>query len=372
MCTFRVSTRCLALVMILGLAVVLPSCSDGPTSPDRPLPNAENRIVGLELSVPPEIAPDATVQLTVKAIKADRSVEDVTTQSQWIVTNGRTPSPSAPAILVVDSAGRARALDRGEVFVSARFAGLEASAHALILPPGTFRFSMTIQDGYLGLAGVAISITEGVGEGLRALTNDDGSFHVFGVSGAFRWRATKQGYVDLIRQETLAEHSRFDGLLQMTPSRARDNFAGSYTLTLSTQCALSPELFPTAARQRTYTARVVQSDSYLTVNLTGADFVLHRDSFTGIENGAGDSFSGQISSTGEVVFFISYYHGSYAVAERLGSAVLLIDGRGNAVASGDRIFGTMVGSIGLSSTPGYPFGLVVAKCATDRFEMVRR
>ena len=251
MCTVRVSARCLALMTILGLAVVLPSCGDGPTSPDRTLPNPGNRIVRLELSVPPEIAPDATVQLTVKATKADGSVEDVTTQSQWIVTNGRTPDSSTPAILVVDSAGRARALDRGEVFVSARFAGLEALAQALILPPGTFRFSRTIQDGHLGLAGVAISITEGVGEGLRALTHDDGSFHVFGVSGAFRWRATKEGYVDLIRQEKVAQHFRSAEILQMTPSTPRDNYAGSYTLTLSTQCALSPELFPTAARQRT-------------------------------------------------------------------------------------------------------------------------
>ena len=110
----------------------------------------------------------------------------------------------------------------------------------------------------------------------------------------------------------------------------------------------------------------------MTVYLTGADFVLHDDSFSGRQNGSGDWFSGQISSTGQVVFFIGYYFGSYAVAERLGSVVLLIDGRVNAVASGDRISGTMVGSIGISSTPGYPFGPVVAKCATDRFEMVRR
>ena len=254
MYAFRASARCLALMTILGLAVVLPSCGDSPTSPrsravgtrgksDRRTPSCRS---------PPEIAPDATVQLTVKATKADGSVEDVTAQAQWVVTNGRTPSPSASAILVVDSAGRARALERGEVFVSARFAGLEAVAQALILPPGTFRFSMTIHDGHLGLPGVAISVTEGVGEGLRATTNDDGSFHVFGVSGAFRWRATKEGFSDLIRQEKIAEHSRFAGVLQMTPSRARDDYTGTYTLTISTQCALSPEVFPASRTSNSY------------------------------------------------------------------------------------------------------------------------
>ena len=248
--------------------------------------------------------------------------------------------------------------------MSARFAGLEASAQALILPPGTFRFSMTIHDGHLGLAGVAISVTEGVGEGLRAETNAEGLFHLFGVNGAFRWRATKEGFSDLIRQERIAEHSRNVGVLQMTPSRARDDYSGTYTLTISTQCALSPELFPAAARQRTYTAKVVQDGSYLSVDLTGADFVEH--------NGAGRWFGGQISSTGQVVFHPGYYFGDYAIAERLGSVVLLVEGTVNAVVIGDRISGTMVGHIGIASNPAYPFGPVVTKCATDQFEMVRR
>ena len=110
----------------------------------------------------------------------------------------------------------------------------------------------------------------------------------------------------------------------------------------------------------------------MTVRLTGADFVLHKDSSFGQENGSGDWFAGQISSTGQVTLSPNFYWGSYAIAERLGSVILLIDGSVNAVASGNRISGTMMGHIGISSTPGYPFGPVVAKCATDRFEMVRR
>ena len=352
------------MMTILGLAVLLPSCGDGPTSPDRPPSVAGLQVVGLELSVPPEIAPDETVQLMLKAIKSDKSVEDVTSQAQWTVANGRTPNLSTSAILTVDSAGRARAIARGEVFVSARFAGLQATASALILPPGTFRFSLTIRDGHIGLAGVAISVTEGVGQGLQALTNADGSFHVFGVSGRIRWRATKEGYSDLNRQENIVQHSRFDGFLEMAPIRGRDDYAGLYTVTISTQCALSAEQFPSAARQRTYTASVVQHDSYLTVSLTGADFVQH--------NGSGDWFGGQVSSTGQVVFYLGFYFGDYAIAERLGSAVLLVDGMVNGVASGGRIFGSMAGYIGIASNPAYPFGPVGTRCATDRFEMVRR
>jgi hypothetical protein len=104
----------------------------------------------------------------------------------------------------------------------------------------------------------------------------------------------------------------------------------------------------------------------LDVTLTGADFVVHNES--------GNIFGGQISSTGEVVFWLGFYWGDYAIAERLGPVALLVDGIASARGTGDRISGTMEGYAYVASSPTYPFqtSLSSPRCPTDRFELIRR
>lgn len=362
------SPRRLLVLMAATAAAAALACGEGPTRPVSPPGSGPpaNAIVRLDLSAPPEIAPGETVQLTLKTVRADGSVENITGQAQWVVTNLRTQTPETSVILEVSSSGLASAKDRGEVSVSARFAGWETIARVLVLPPGTFHFAGKLSDGPLAVRDATVSISEGVGAGLAGLTGADGSFHIFGVSGSFIWRATKAGYADLIRRATIAGHTRNLGLYRMAPSAARDDYTGTYDLTISTrpECSSSPELFPAVARQRAYMATIKQTASELVVTLTGGDFVLH--------NGSGNTFVGEMSSTGEAVFWLGFYWGDYAIAERLGPVALLFDGIAFATGTGDGISGRMDGYAYIASTPTYPFERTSARCPTDRFELVRR
>ena len=330
-----------------------------------PITPPPNSIVRLTLSVPPEIEPGGTVQLTVNAHRADGSVENVTSQTQWLVTNTKVSSSSASTVLSIDSAGLAHARDRGQVLVTAAFAGIKAFASVMVVPPGTFLYSMTLQDGPVGLRDASVTVTEGVGTGLTAVTDEHGTFHLFGVSGRIRWRATKDGYLDFTAMADVARHSPNAGnYYQMTPRGPREDLTGMYTLTITARadCA-QVAAFPSIARQRTYTASVAGADSSFTVRLSGAEFVPHNDS--------GDWFAGQISSTGEAVFWLNFYFGAWAIVERLNGAAILFDGVVHARGSAERISGNMDGRMHVAA-PVYPFQPITATCATDRFEMVRQ
>lgn len=350
------------VVVLTSWVVVLASCDDRPTGPSRP---PAPTISHIALSVPPQMAPGDTVQFTASAHKTDGSVENVTSQAQWLVTNTQLQDPSASQVLMVDSTGLASARDRGEVLVTVGFGGRQASSSVLVLPAGTFRHSVRLMDGPLGLSGVVVEVIEGIGAGLSAVTDESGTFQLFGLSGLVRWRAKKNGYLELTRREPVNSHSRSPGLLQMTPSDPQHDHTGTYTLTITTQaqCGSTSGSFPDDARTRTYTAHVRHDDAYLSVQLSGAEFVVH--------NGSGDAFGGQISSSGEAVFWMGFYNGDYSIAERLGTVSVLFDGMARARGDKDKISGTMEGYAYIGS-PAYPFARSTTRCPTDRFEMVRR
>ena len=360
-----VRSRRVVAVAGAGLVLLFASCDKSPTSPRpprQPGPPPMVSTVRIELLAPPEIAPDETVQLTANATKSDGSVENVSSQAQW--------TSATSEVLQLGSTGLATGRNRGEVFVTVRFGGLSATARIIVLPKGTFRLSGTVHEGgFVYLENVTVTVTSGVGEGLTAVTNVDGGYVLYGVSGLVKLHARREGYVDVVDQVPVTAH-RDQFFLMMVPNRPLVDLRGTYTLTISTQsaCPLAPRPFPDAARRRSYTANVTQDGGWLSVVLTGADFIVH--------DGDWNDFVGRVTSTGEVRFYISptyYDYGrQFDIAERFGDTALLIRGNVSTKATPELISGTLEGEILIAQGASPPFESYSSRCPAALFEMVRR
>ena len=254
--------------------------------------------------------------------------------------------------------------------MTVRFGGLSATARIIVLPKGTFRLSGTVYEGgILKLENVTVTVTSGVGEGLTAVTNVDGRFVLYGVSGLVKLHARREGYVDGGTQVHVTRHGdHYD--LGLSANRPLVDLSGTYTLTISSQSAC-PAAFPDAARRRSYTASVKQNKDNccaggLSVVLTGADFIVHS---------GWSEFHGRVISTGEARFYITRYDlddRQFDIAERFGDTALLVRGEVSAKATPELISGTLAGEILIAQGASPPFEIYSSRCPAALFEMVRR
>jgi hypothetical protein len=359
-------SRQLAICAAIGLVLALASCDDSPTSPRPPPPPgqpAPATVVRIELVAPPEIAPGESVQLTANAVKSDGSVENVSSQAQWMPTD----SP----VVQVSSTGLATGNNRGEAFVSARFSGRSANARIFVLPKGTFRLAGTIKESGFGIANVTVTVIAGVGEGLTTLSGFGGSYVLYGVSGPVHLQLKKDGYRNATQQLDVTAHRTAD--FDIVADRPRKDYSGTYTLTISA-ASPCPFAFPDAAKSRVYTANVAQDGGRLTVTLSDADFI--------VTNGNGNRFFGFVDLTDTITFPIGaafdfyyyYYSGHFDIVERFSATALMVNGTVTARGTPQLISGTLLGAILISSRASAPFLPYSSRCHsnTHGFEMVRR
>jgi hypothetical protein len=144
------------------------------------------------------------------------------------------------------------------------------------------------------------------------------------------------------------------------------DYTGGYALVISA-VSCSPG-FPEQAKQRMYNARIEQTGRNLRVRLSGADFLL----------GSGN-FSGEVSPTGEVRFFIReadfYYYTPHELAERFtSSSALFVTGDIRTRATATGIAGTLSGRFTLMQGVAVPFMQTLGTCVAEahRFELVRQ
>jgi len=304
--------------------------------------------------------------LTANAIKSDGSVENVSNTAVWVLSDA--------SVLTVSSTGLATGIGRGEASVSARFGGRSANARILVLPKGTFRLSGIIRESGFGIGNVTLTVISGTGQGLTTLSSVNGSYAFYGVSGPVRILAKKDGYLDGTQQLDVPANRTYD--FEMAPERARTDYRGTYTLTISAPSCRNPTgTFPDAARRRVYTANVAQEGARLTVTLTDADFI--------VTNGRGNSFVGFVDITEVIRFSISeafdfyyyfYYRGDFDIAERFNDTALLVAGTASGRGAPALISGTLNGSVLIArgSTPRFAPFSSTCHSETHGFEMARR
>ena len=226
----------LRAAVVLGILLSAASCdrNRNPTSP--PLQPPTSAVVRLELEAPAEIPPGESAQLTANAVKADGSVENVSSRAVW------TASP----ILQISASGLATAGSRGEAFISVQYQGRAASARIFVLPRGTFRLSGTIKEDTLGVPGVSVTVISGVGEGLTTTSDVGGNYALYGVSGTVRIQIKREAYLEGIHEVSATAHRTAD--FNIVPERPRADYRGNYRLTIT--AAPSCRSLPESARVR--------------------------------------------------------------------------------------------------------------------------
>ena len=350
-------------VVLMALGVVLASCDDsnpptGPQPPGGPPSPPTPTVVRIEVSAPGQVAPGESVQLSAQAVKSDGSREDISSRAQW--------SSSVPGILDVSPSGLAGGRQPGESLVSARLDGRTATVRVFVLPTGTFRLSGETHEFGRALPEVSIEVLDGTGAGLKTVSDQNGRYVLYGVSGAIRLQVKKDGFFNRVEQMSVTSHATRN--LGLEADSGYDTYNGTYTLTVTAVPSCSGA-FPDAARRRVYTAHVLQSRTSLVVQLGDADFILTQ--------GYGNGFGGY-SSLGKVFFdlrkgdfYYYYFVPEYQLVERLSpTSAIVVYGFGEGAGPASHLRGRL-GTIAVTSrltAPHHPF---VAWCNAD-FELVRR
>ncbi|HXG72560.1 MAG TPA: carboxypeptidase-like regulatory domain-containing protein [Gemmatimonadaceae bacterium] len=356
---------CRAAAFLVSIGLALAACDRKPptTPPPPPVGPAPVQTVRLEIVAPAEIEPGESVQLTANAIKSDGSVENVSSQARW--------SPTNSPILQLSPTGLATGIGRGYLFVTAVFANRSVGARILVLPRGTFVLTGNIKESGFGVPGVAVTVISGIGTGLTTLTNLNGDYVLYGVSGPVQIQLKKEGYLTTARQVDVAAHGTRD--FELAIEGTRKNYAGRYTLTISTNepCRSKSGILPEEAKRRVYTANVTQDAGRLTVLLTDADFI--------VTNGFGNRFFALMDPLDTMTATIGnasdyyYYTGHFDIVERLSATTLMVQGTVTAKGTPQGISGTLNGAFLTSNRPTAPFLPSAASCySTHGFEMVRR
>ena len=352
----------IVLALFVGLGAFV-SCDKRSSSITGPTSTGNK--VRLEIVAPPTIEPGASVQLRANLIHSNGSVEDVSGQVDWASTD--------PGVIAVSATGVAASVERGEATITVRYQTFASdSTRIMVIPAGTFRLGGRITDGAFPLQDVTLTVTAGIGERLRVISNANGVYNIYGVRGPVSIRAAKDGYLDRNDELDVVEHRSLD--FEMTPRGRRLDLEGVYVLTL--EAAGCAERLVENARRRVYEARVDQEGQALAVRLSGADLV--------VVEGHGDRFGGAIGPDNVVTFkigesFFMYY--DYYTSPQPGlvervteSTTLAVNGRVRAKGTSTAISGTLVGTIGLVPSITPPFWPFSAYCHSDqhRFDMQRR
>jgi hypothetical protein len=284
------------------------------------------------ITAPYAIAPGQTVSFVATASLSDGTTQDYTGKVVWSAF-------PASVLSITRDTGVATALAAGDVTIAATSGmggpGRQAQVTRTVVPPNTYRLTGTVLESRLPVQGATVGVVSGIGAGLAATTDYDGSYRLYGVAGVIQVKVTKPGYGDLVKTFTSTQDDVLD-FPETHQTAAMPSLAGIYTLTLTADpgCPTTPgrvDALPADFRQpRNYTVSVTQDGPALTVKLTDSAIMPRENQFTGrVEpdaiafdvgfgsygNGLDDGVAEQLSSTQWFVF------GGQEHAQRSGGAM---------------------------------------------------
>lgn len=243
----------------LGVFVLLLTSACGadhspmPTSPAPALP-ADVRLISVRISGPASVAPGSTAEYAAIAQYSDGSTKDVTAEASW------TPNNKAQFPIYFTTAGIAEAVTYGEQEIGAQYystltlsgsAGwTSARLTVLAVGPGTYKFGGTVLNSRGGvIGGAVIEVLSGTGKGLKATTDSEGRYALFGVAGAIRVRTTAEGFAEDVQDLNVIQNEVAP--LSLTPLADPVDVSGNWTLTVTPASGCRAGL-PDVAKNRTY------------------------------------------------------------------------------------------------------------------------
>jgi hypothetical protein len=199
----------------------------------------------------------------------------------------------------------------------------------------------------------------------ETFTDGGGGYRLYGVPPDAEFSISRDGYVPVKTQHTIADHAALDFELQLVEPRPQ--LAGTYTLTIAIDgpCGNSRPL-PEALQQRTYTATIEQSGARLDVTLSGAQFAIDA-------HGHGNRFQGRVEpdgvnftlSNGDIYYyyFYSYFFKAHPdIAERLpDQSVLVVRGTARTAITPAGMSGTLHGGV-VHYGAQFPSAHYIASC----------
>jgi Carboxypeptidase regulatory-like domain len=337
-----------ALSLVLTMACGGDSTVRPPTTPTSTNPT----LVSFSVQGPSTVPPGRTAQAKAVARFSDGSERDVTAEARWTATSNK---------VAIGAAGMLTGLALGRTTIRATYMFRDASLTIIVEPDGTFILRGNVTEpGNVAVEDAAVEVLSGPSS--QVTTNYVGFYELFGVSGTFNLRVSKQGYVDETRTLTVTQDQTQD--VQIRPRSQPAAVAGIYSVTLTASPSCSK--LPAEAQTRTYTADVAQDVARLLITLRDASFVTDQ-------HGLRNTFTGKVFGN-TVTFSIGgggyYYYYSFGGPGRVqellsGGQTLGIWGTMTAPAIPQSISGTLTG--GLTLNQGTRF---IAACSASDNQVV--
>ena len=227
----------------------------------------------------------------------------MTAEARWTSTNVKVASAAA---------GMLTGLALGRTTIRATYMFRDASLTLIVEPDGTFILRGNVTEpGNVAVENAAVEVLSGPPS--QVTTNSVGFYELFGVSGTFTLRVSKQGYVDETRTLTVTQDQTQD--VQIRPRSQPAAVTGIYSMTFTASPSCSK--LPAEAQTRTYTAEVAQDVARLLITLSDASFVTDQhglhNTFTGKVFGNAVTFS--VGGCGGYYYYYYYYGGPERVQE---------------------------------------------------------
>ena len=245
-------------------------------------PTVEPVVVAVELSGTLTIAPGATTQLTLTAVKNDGSRTDISATAQW----------SAFGSNAVTSLGQGRFLGRanGDSIITGRDGRLSATREIIVVPDGTYRINGRVfdaADAGAAVAGALVRAQNGGVAGPFAQADGAGNFRLYGVSGEADLVVTREGYVETTQRVHVDKHTVINLAVPLAGSRLA--LSGTYTATFDfAQCT---DNFQQDFRRRIYSTTVTQTNSRVAVRFTSPRFATLNGVAGNVMDGNADAIS---------------------------------------------------------------------------------
>ena len=245
-------------------------------------PTTEPVVVAVELSGTLTVAPGATTQLTLTAVKNDGSRSDITSTAQW----------SAFGSNNVTSLGQGRFLGRtvGDSIITGREGRASASREMIVVPDGTYRLNGRVtanEAPFNGLAGAQIRARDGQGAGPSAVSDADGYYRLYGVGAETDLIVTRAGYLETTQHVRIDKHTAVNIALGLAGPRLA--VAGTYTATFDwSPC---PASFRDDLRRRVYSADIAEARGRVFVRFTSPAFAMVNGVPGNLMDGGADAIS---------------------------------------------------------------------------------
>jgi hypothetical protein len=322
-------------------------------------PTTEPVVVAVELSGTLTVAPGATTQLTLTAVKSDGSRSDITSTAQWSSFGSNT----------VTSLGQGRFLGRtiGDAIITGREGRATATREMIVVPDGTYRINgrvTDVEDSGTAVAGARVRADNGGGAGPSTETDASGSFRLHGVGGEADLIVTRDGYVETTRRVRVDKHSAIN--LEMPIAGSRLQVGGTYTATFDwLQCDAS---FQSDLRRRVYSATVTQLKSRVDVRFISPTFARLNGNPGNLMQGSADAINVVIATP----MGLGYYDPSFPVVEMLSDNTYLVLSVTATLSPTVAGFAGPVTGLASHHGPRYPVDAIRGTCSAGTLTLERQ